>query len=75
MIALDKQAHFLSGAVIALALGYVAPAWVGFVVATTAGIAKEVYDHFNRDKHTPDMMDFVATALGGLAGAVFVFAT
>jgi chromate transport protein ChrA len=33
MIALDKQAHFLAGAVITLAVGYVAPVLVAFIAA------------------------------------------
>ena len=30
-----------------------------------AAVGKEVYDHLNRDKHTPDLMDAVATVAGG----------
>lgn len=31
-----------------------------------AAVGKEVYDYLNRDKHTPDFMDAVATIAGGV---------
>lgn len=74
MIALDKQAHLLVGALIALALGYVLPAWIGFVVASVVGLLKEVYDYYHPKTHTCDGLDYLATAGGGLAGALFVLA-
>lgn len=73
-IPLDKQAHFFSGAVIALALGYFVAPWIAFVAAFTAGVAKEVYDRFHPERHTVDAADFWATALGGAAGSLIVFA-
>lgn len=69
---LDKQAHILAGAVIALALGYVLPAWIGFVVAAVVGLGKEVLDYYRPATNTSDGMDFLATALGGLLGALFI---
>lgn len=70
MVALDKQTHILAGACIALALGYVAPVWLAFVLACAVGLGKEWYDY----KHPGDAswLDFAATVLGGFAGAGFV---
>lgn len=65
----DKQLHFLVGLVIALACGYFVPWWAGLVAATAIGAGKEVYDSAHKDEHTPDVWDFVVTALGGLLGA------
>lgn len=72
MIAPDKSAHILAGAVIALALGYVTPAWVWFIGPAVIGLGKERYDY----KHAGDAswLDFAATVLGGFAGAGFVLA-
>jgi hypothetical protein len=74
MIAIDKQAHFLAGAVITLAVGYVAPVLVAFIVTVVVGWAKELYDHFHPATHTADKWDFVATALGGGVASLFIFA-
>jgi hypothetical protein len=75
VIPLDKQAHALAGAVIALALGYVLPAWIAFMAAAVAGLLKEVYDYYHPKTNTSDGLDFLATAAGGLLGAVFVVLT
>jgi len=72
---LDKIAHILVGAVIALALGYVLPVWIAFAAATVVGLLKEVYDHFNPATHTRDGWDFIATAGGGLVGALYILVT
>jgi hypothetical protein len=75
MIALDKQAHFLAGAVITLAVGYVLPIVYGLAVAVLVGAIKELYDHFYPETHTVDKWDFVATAAGGGAASLFILAT
>jgi len=72
-IPLDKQAHALGGAVIALALGYVFPPLIGIFAAVVAGALKEAYDRLHPDSHVVDVWDFVATSLGGIAGGIFVY--
>jgi len=66
-IALDKQAHFLSGAVIAFALYC---AGLGPLVCIfayiLAGVLKEIYNYKHKNNHTPDIWDALATILGGV---------
>lgn len=64
MIPLDKQAHFFSGAFVFFTI---AP-WDSFLAAgvcIAAAVFKEVYDLCNKENHTPDLFDAVATILGG----------
>ena len=65
----DKFMHFLSGAILATAILLVtgSPS-VSFVSVSLVACLKEVYDLLHKDKHTPDVWDWVATSLGGLFG-------
>lgn len=69
----DKQMHFLSGAILATAILLVtgSPS-VSFVSVSLVAMLKEVYDLLHKDKHTPDVWDWVATTLGGLLGTAIV---
>ena len=79
-IPLDKQSHFFSGAMLALAMLYVLVPLQGlleggivtFGACVFAALAKEVYDKQHPEAHTPDPFDLLATSLGGLAGVLFV---
>ena len=65
----DKQMHFLSGAILATAILLVTgSASVSFVSVSLVACLKEVYDLLHKDKHTPDVWDWVATSLGGAFG-------
>ncbi len=62
----DKVAHFASGTILfALALPGIGPRYAMALVVLVA-FAKEAYDALNREHHTPDIWDAVATILGGL---------
>jgi hypothetical protein len=65
----DKALHFIVGVLIYAAAHFVSPI-VGMIAVAVAAVGKEVYDYMNRDKHTPDLWDAVATLLGGAAGFV-----
>jgi hypothetical protein len=79
--AIDKQAHFFSGACISFtiaialvphmaektAIGY------GFVASLFAGLAKELWDHFHPTTNTMDVFDFLATAIGGAAAGLVLY--
>lgn len=68
-IALDKQAHFWAGLAISLAIGLIFSApWLGLLVGVAVGGLKEGYDATGRG--TPDIWDFVATALGSVLGFI-----
>ena len=74
MIAKDKQLHFAVGAAVSVIAVYVSgAAWLGVGVAAVLGAGKEVYDHLHRDRHTPDIYDFLATVAGGAAGALLMW--
>ena len=63
-IPIDKQAHFFAGAAIASTIAlYSGDAVWGLGACVVAAIGKELYDASGRG--TPDVWDFVATALGG----------
>lgn len=65
---LDKQAHALAGYAIAVSFGLTVSPALGLAYALVAGVLKEFYDSRHPESHTCDVWDFVATALGGLAG-------
>jgi len=61
-IPFDKRGHMITGALIwAFAIAVGLTVWAGIVVAAVIGAAKEIYDFFHRDTHTPDIWDWVAT--------------
>lgn len=62
----DKVAHFASGTILfALALPGIG-AQYAMALVIIVGFVKELYDALNREHHTPDVWDVVATILGGL---------
>lgn len=64
----DKQAHFISGA--ALAIFFIVlqfPPVYAAVMVSIIGVVKEIYDHYHPLLHTADIYDWLATTLGGLA--------
>ena len=70
-VPLDKFMHGLSGAILATAILLVTgSASVSFVSVSLVACLKEVYDLLHKDKHTPDIWDWVATSLGGLLASL-----
>lgn len=63
----DKANHVLYGLAGFLGVGLVFGAVAGVIFAALIGAAKEVYDRVTK-KGTPDVLDFVATAAGGVVG-------
>jgi hypothetical protein len=64
----DKVMHFASGSVLfALCLPFISSHYA-LVMVVVSGISKELYDTMHNDKHTPDLLDAVATSLGGALG-------
>jgi len=52
----------------------VGAAGFGFLVAAVVGAAKEIIWDWLLQKGTPEFLDFVATVLGGVLGAVILHA-
>ncbi len=52
----------------------VGAAGFGFLVAAVVGAAKEIIWDWLLKKGTPELLDFVATVLGGVLGAVILHA-
>lgn len=65
----DKALHLIAGIVLYAAFHFISPS-VGMGAVLAAALGKEVYDYFNKDRHTPEWMDVVATVLGGVLGFV-----
>ncbi len=65
---LDKQAHFITGALGSLVLAVFIGYWA-IVVISLIALAKEVYDYKHPLIHTCDFYDWLATTLGGILGA------
>ena len=61
---LDKAFHFLAGW--AIAATFQSMPLVAAALVAAAGIGKEIWD--KQGHGTPELMDIVATLLGGIAG-------
>lgn len=72
LIPQDKANHFIYGLAIFLAVGLAFGAIPGLAAAILIGAAKEIYDRVS-GKGTPDVYDFVATVVGGVAGFLCTF--
>lgn len=60
----DKMIHTVVGAVVGvMAFKFIAP--VAFPTLILIAVGKEVYDYFNQDKQTPDVVDALCTIAGG----------
>jgi len=63
----DKALHLIGGVVL-FAAGNLLLGWqAGLGLAVMVGLLKEIRDWYSK-KGTPDGLDFVATAVGGLLG-------
>lgn len=64
----DKVFHFAGGAILfAVLLPFTGPVYA-LAAVVVIGFAKELYDALNKESHTPDLWDALATAAGGLLG-------
>ena len=69
LIPIDKQAHFLSGIVIAVFLTLCSNPILGISVVVLAGLAKELIIDTWMKMGNFERADFFATCAGGLIGA------
>ena len=72
-VPLDKQAHFNTGAILALVAYFVIGYWALLLVTIVAG-AKEWYD-YKHPNHTADFYDWLATTLGAIVTLGVIYGT
>lgn len=65
----DKANHFIAGLFIFFLFGVLAHPIAGLAASIMAGFFKEIKDRLSKNG-TPDLLDFIATVAGGLAGYV-----
>lgn len=61
----DKLKHLLVGIGISLVFGVQFSPLIGLLIATIVGALKEIMWDWLLKRGTPELMDFLATALGG----------
>jgi len=61
----DKLGHIVAGLFIYAVCHFITPLF-GLAMVFLAATGKEIYDYINKDKHTPDVWDAIATLIGGL---------
>lgn len=73
MLPKDKLQHLIVGAVVSVIILILTGSVLAAILASSGvGIGKEVYDLLNKDKHTPEILDAIATSYGGMLVA-FIF--
>jgi uncharacterized protein (DUF697 family) len=70
----DKLKHLLVGIGISLVFGVQFSPLIGLIAAAIVGALKEIIWDWLLKKGTPELLDFVATVLGGVLGAVILHA-
>ena len=70
-ISFDKIAHFWSGMAICLAMSLFIHPLIALGITIGIGIAKEVWDKIGNG--TPEVLDAVATGIGGIVGFLLSF--
>jgi len=71
-VPLDKQAHFVTGAVVGL-FGFLILGYYSLILVALIAAVKEGYDYLHKDNHTCDFFDFLATVLGGVFILVLIY--
>lgn len=69
----DKLQHALVGAGTGAVFSKATNDWrYGCAAAAAVGLAKEIYDSNNRNRHTPSFRDFAVTAAAGCGSSIVV---
>jgi len=70
----DKKLHLLAGLALSLLMGLLCTPTRGLLAAVIVGALKEISWDWWLGRGTPEFLDFVATVLGGVLGAVILHA-
>ena len=70
----DKKQHLLAGLALSLLAWLLFCPLAGLATAAVVGALKEIIWDWLLKKGTPELLDFVATVLGGALGAVILHA-
>ena len=70
----DKKLHLLAGLALSILAGLFVYPLIGLATAAVVGALKEIIWDWLLKKGTPEFLDFVATVLGGVLGAVILHA-
>ena len=70
----DKKLHILAGLALSILAGLFIYPLIGLATAAVVGALKEIIWDWLLKKGTPELLDFVATVLGGALGAVILHA-
>jgi hypothetical protein len=70
----DKKLHILAGLALSLLMGLSFCPLTDLAAAAVVGAFKEIVWDWLLEKGTPELLDFVATVLGGVLGAVILHA-
>ena len=70
----DKLKHLLVGLALSLLAGLLFCPLIGLAAAAVVGALKEIIWDWLLKKGTPEFLDFVATVVGGVLGAVILHA-
>lgn len=68
---LDKKLHFICGFIICFIIGLY-NAQLGLVACAAAGAGKEMFDFLHPEKHSVELMDFIATCCGGIVAYILL---
>ena len=69
----DKWQHAVVGATTGAVFAKATDDWrYGCAAAAAVGLAKELYDSNNRNRHTPSFKDFAVTAAAGCGSSIVV---
>ena len=62
----DKLLHYIVGVWLYIFFSTISSPALALFMTGLVGVAKELYDYLNKENHTPDIVDFLYTAFGGV---------
>lgn len=69
----DGWLHIAVSTLLMFVLGWIRPIWIPALIVLAIGIAKEIYDAFNPDKHSAEWHDLACDAIGIALGLLLIW--